>query len=182
MMRLHLFGVCILLLNLSSSVANEDLFSEDDHTNDDSVDELSFGPLPLEGSGSIASQANLFGYESDLTPNTDLWGLSNDLPISFETSGDEETGTALFAAGCPAGDKLGARDAQTSCPNPDAEPMHIPTLEELLDTVQENQDDRVCFPPRPFHLCCICGGWTTFKLCDSCTPCKLAFNFSFLTR
>ena len=176
----------LLLLGLRNFVASQDLFSNDDNLNgENSVNGLGFGSLAFENNENVAQQAEvLVGYDSHFTPNTDIWGLSDDdSPISFETSSDGDGGknTDLVAASCLSGDqKLGARDEESSsCPNnPQKETVHIPTLEELLGAVealQKDQKDKVCFPPRPFHLCCICGGWTDFLLCDFCEPCKFRF-------
>lgn len=180
-MQLLFFFVHALFLEPRNSVASQDLFSNDDDINENSVDGLGFGSLAFKDSGSTAQQVDVLDYESNFAPNTDLWDLGDDSPISFETAGDEVKSTDLIAGSCPSSDKLGARNAETSCPNSDEEKIPIPTLEELLgavDALYKTLEEKVCFPPRLFHLCCICGGFNGFALCDDCAPCKLAFLYT----
>lgn len=179
MMQFLLLFVHILFLETSVSVASQDLFSNDAPIDENPVDGLDLGPMPLEDSGNIAQQASILDYDSNISPNTNLWDLSDKSPVSFETSGDEGNNMDLLASGCLSNDRLGARDGQTSCDNPNKDTIpHIPTFEEMMGAVsalQATQEDKVCFPPRPFHLCCLCGGFTGFGLCEECIICKLAF-------
>ena len=177
MMQLLLFGVYALFLELGNYVASQDLFSDYDDLNENLV---GFEPLALEDSGSIAQQVGMPDYDPNFTPNANFWYLSDDSTNLFETSGDGLESTDLIAGSCPSSNILRARNAADSCLNPNKEDMApIPTLEEMLGAVgalHETLEDKVCFPPRLFHLCCICGGFTNFNLCDDCEPCKLSVH------
>ena len=177
-MQLLLLIVYCLFFEFRNSVASENLFSTFDNINENPVDGLDFEPLALGESGDIAQPADVLDFDSNFTPNTNMWSLSDDLPISFDTSGNLGESTDLIASGCPASDKLGKRNEPTTCPNPDGEKIGIPTFEEMMGAVEvlhKTLEDKICSPPRLFHLCCICGGFNNFGLCDFCEQCKFAF-------
>ena len=178
MMHILLLFVCFLFLELGNSVESQDLFSDYDNNNGNSVGSLDFEPLALGDSGSVAQQVDFLDFNDNITPNTNLWSLSDDSPMSFDTSGDEIKNADLTAAGCSSSNNLGKRNEETSCPDPNKETVHIPTFEEMMGAVEalhETLEDKICSPPRLFHLCCICGGFNGFGLCDKCEQCKLAF-------
>lgn len=181
MMQILLLFVYVLLMELSNSVASQDLFSDYDNINGNSVGGLDFGPLNLEDSGNVAQQVDFLDFNDNITPNTNMWSLGDDSLMSFDTSGDELKNADLIAAGCPSSNNLGKRNEETSCPNNDQDMIPIPTFEEMMGAVEalhKTLEEKICSPPRLFHLCCICGGFTNFGLCDKCEQCKLAFRHS----
>lgn len=178
MMQLLLFVVHSLFLPFSNFVACEDLFSPYDNTNVNSVDDLGFGALALGDSGNVAQQPDLLDFDSNFTPNTNMWSLTDDSPISFDTSSNVLENTGLIAGGCPSSNKFGKRNEATSCPNSDQDKIGIPTFEELMGAVEflhKTLEDKICAPPRLFHLCCICGEFNGFGLCDHCEQCTFPF-------
>lgn len=178
MMQLLLLIVYFLFLEISDSVASQDLFATYDNINENPVNGLGFEPLALGDSGDIALPADVLDFDSNFTPNTNMWSLSDDSPISFDTSGNGGENTNLLAGSCSSSDKLGKRNDATTCANPDEEKIGIPTFEELMGAVEalhKTLEDKICSPPRLFHLCCICGGFNGFGLCEHCEQCKFAF-------
>lgn len=177
-MQLLLLVAHVVCFASRNSAASQDLFSTYNNINENSVDDLSFEPLALGDSGNVAQQADFLDLDSNFTPNTNMWSLSDSSPISFETSGNAVENTNPIAGGCSSSNKLGKRNEATSCPNPDSEKLGIPTFEELtgaVESLHKTLEDKICSPPRLFHLCCICGGFTSFALCDECDQCKFAF-------
>lgn len=174
------FLVSILFAGTTISVASQDPFPGYFTTDENPTDGLGPEPIALEDGENNAQQADGIDDGFLSTSDTVLWVLSDNSPISFETSGDEAVDMDFLASGCPSNNRLGARDGETSCTNPAQEELKTPTLptyEDMMRAVgalQETQEDKVCPPPRLFHLCCDCQGWNHFGLCEDCKYCKLA--------
>ena len=114
---------------------------------------------------------------------------------------EDQTNYDLFAAaaGCPATDRLGARDEKTLlCPanQDELEIPELPTLNQLWNDIDQpdsppftdqkqqqapwNQGvpepnsgkDGYCPRKKSYHLCCICDGHFSFTFCQDCLPGK----------
>lgn len=178
-MHFHFLSVSLFFIGACVSVATQDLFTNYDSTDGNLMNIEGSGPISSEGNGNELLQVENGGSDTLSTSNTDIWDSSGNLPVSFGTNGDVALNTDLLAGGCPSNNRLGARNEETLCPNPETqntERLHLPSLEDLTDKVgslQGKKPDDSCTPLRPNHLCCDCPGWNNFLLCVDCTPCKL---------
>lgn len=130
-------------------------------------------------------------FKQDENIPLDLFSQLDSFPQfdSFSQLGEDQTNTDLFASGCPATNRLGARDGELVCPPDEPKVPELPTFDMLNNLVSpgstaEKQDrsedipltdtgkDGSCPPLRPFHMCCICEGYFQFTYCQDCLPSK----------
>lgn len=170
-----------------------------------------FALLLFIGIGLSSIQGDPTGYDVFIADDDDLHafdaqtltqdGSNNDNSMmnfdSFSSFVDDinEANADLFA-GCSSTDRLGARNEKSTCSTNELSIPHLPTLDELTNTIEPlGPDDGpltnhevplyptmdplakeyICPPHRPFYLCCICQANFRFSLCQDCLPSRSYF-------
>lgn len=185
-MQHYYFSFVLILFSVSFALDNFDDYGFF------GLDDLNEPLSDVSGSTSSAFDAG------DVPPNEDVFNQNDDMNLDmFSQVNEDETNTDLLAAGCPTTDRLGARDG-TKCSNTHEQIQvpELPTLdmsEKMTPSIPQDEglvrsedtaitgteNNGVCPPLKPIHLCCLCEAQFQFYYCQDCLPSKPAtFTFS----